>query len=141
MSRIFWDTMLFAYILEGNPVFGEPTRAAYEAFMRRGDTICTSVFTLGEVLVRPKAVKDAATYSAIRSFMRGGEIELLPFTAETAEQYSHVRAETRLKAADAIHAATAIVAQVTVFVTNDHEIRKQNIPGLPMIVGLDGKIF
>jgi predicted nucleic acid-binding protein len=133
--------MLFAYILEGNPIFGKQTREAYEAFMRRGDTICTSVFTLGEILVRPRAVKDNKTYSAIRNFMRGGEIELLPFTAETAEQYSEIRAESRLKAADAIHAASAVVAQVTVFVTNDFEIQKQNIRGLPMIVGLDGKIF
>jgi predicted nucleic acid-binding protein len=141
MSRIYWDTMLFAYILEGNKVFGQQTREAYEAFVRRGDSICTSVFTLGEILVRPRAVGDRTAYEAIRSFMRGGEIELLPFTAETAEQYSHVRALTRLKAADAIHAATAIVANVQLFVTNDQDFRKQQIPGLPLLAGLDGKIF
>ncbi len=141
MSRVYWDTMLFAYILEGNPVFGQPTREAYEKFLHRGDTICTSVFTLGEILVRPKMVKDDETYRSIRRYMRGGEIELLPFTAETAEEYSTVRARTRLKAADAIHAATAILARVDLFVTNDQEIRKQKIPGLPFIAGLDGKIF
>jgi hypothetical protein len=27
------------------------------------------------------------------------------------------------------------------FVTNDQEIRKQKIPGIPFIAGLDGKIF
>ncbi len=141
MSRVYWDTMLFAYILEGNPVFGLQTRDAYKAFLDRGDTICTSVFTLGEILVRPKMVKNEAAYSSIRQFMRGGEIELLPFTAETAEQYSSVRAQTRLKAADAIHAATAIVANVNLFVTNDQDIRKQKIPGIPFVAGLDGKIF
>jgi predicted nucleic acid-binding protein len=86
-------------------------------------------------------VKNDAAYDSIRQFMRGGEIELLPFTAETAEQYSAVRAETRLKAADAIHVATAILASVNLFVTNDRDIRKQTIPGLPLIAGLDGKIF
>lgn len=141
MSRVYWDTMLFAYILEGNPVFGQAAREAYRGFLRRGDTICTSVFTLGEILVRPRMVKDEAAYDSIRSFMRGGEIELLPFTAETAEQYSAVRAQTRLKAADAIHAASAILASVHLFVTNDLEIRKQRIPGLPLIAGLDGKVF
>jgi predicted nucleic acid-binding protein len=141
MSIVYWDTMLFAYILEANPVFGVQTREAYEAFLGRGDTICTSVFTLGEILVRPKMVKNELAYHSIRQFMRGGEIELLPFTAETAEQYSSVRAQTRLKPADAIHAATAIVAQVSLFVTNDQEIRKQKIPGIPFIAGLDGKIF
>jgi predicted nucleic acid-binding protein len=133
--------MLFAYILEGNPVFGPRTREAYEAFAGRGDTICTSVFTLGEILVKPRMVKNTEVYASIRDFMRGGEIELLPFTAETAEQYSAVRAETRLRAADAIHAASAIVAGVSCFVTNDLDIKRQRIPGLAQVVGLDGKIF
>jgi predicted nucleic acid-binding protein len=86
-------------------------------------------------------VKDDAAYGAIRRFMHSGEIELLPFTAETAEQYSSVRAQTRLKAADSIHAASAILAKVNLFVTNDLEIRKQKIPGLPLIAGLDGRVF
>jgi predicted nucleic acid-binding protein len=141
MSRIYWDTMLFAYILEGNLEFGLPTRRAYQAFTSRGDTICTSVFTLGEVLVKPQMAGNRAVYSSIRDFMRGGEIELLPFTAETAEQYSSVRAQTRLKAADAIHAASAILAKVEIFVTNDADLRKQRIPGIRFIVGLDGKLF
>jgi predicted nucleic acid-binding protein len=141
MSRVYWDTMLFAYVLEGNQDFGQATQRAYLEFLRRGDKICTSVFTLGEILVKPRMVKDAAAFDSIRRFMRGGEIELLPFTADTAEQYSSVRAQTRLKAADAIHAATAIVANVQLFVTNDQDFRKQQIPGLPFIAGLDGKIF
>ena len=141
MNRIYWDTMLFAYILEGNAVFGKATRQAYEAFLQWGDMICTSVFTLGEVLVRPRMLKDDAACDSIRRFMRGGEIELLPFTADTAEHYSSVRAQTRLKAADAIHVASAIHSKVDLFVTNDQEIRKQKIPGLPLIAGLDGKIF
>ena len=141
MSRIYWDTMLFAYILEGSSAFGQPTREAYQTFLDRGDTICTSVFTLGEILVRPRMVKDNEAYRSIRDFMRGGEIELLSFTAETAEEYSTVRAQTRLKAADAIHAASAIQSKVDLFVTNDLEIRKLKIPGLPFIAGLDGKIF
>jgi predicted nucleic acid-binding protein len=141
MSRVYWDTMLFAYILEANPTFGKRTREAYETFVNRGDTICTSVFTLGEILVRPKMVKDDLAYRSIRDFMRGGEIELLPFSAETAEQYSVIRAGTKLKAADAIHAATAILADVSLFLTNDLELKKQKIQGLPFIAGLDGKIF
>ena len=141
MSRVYWDTMLFAYILEGNPVFGPPTRKIYETLVDRGDTICTSVFTLGEVLVKPQQTKNDEICKAIRQFMRGGEIELLPFTAETAEQYSAVRAQVNLKAADAIHAATAVVAKVDLFVTNDSDFKKMRIPGIPFFAGLDGKII
>ena len=74
-------------------------------------------------------------------FMRSGEIELVPFTLEAADQYSRVRATMRLKAADAIHVATAITARADVLVTNDEGIRRQKIPSIPFVVGLDGKIF
>jgi len=141
MSRVYWDTMIFVYILESHPQFGDPVLRAYKNFAKRGDTICTSVFTLGEILVKPKAVGDIGTQNTIRNFMLGGEIELLPFNAETAEQYSSVRSQTNLKAADAIHMATAVQAKVNLFMTNDMEIRKQNLPDLPLIVGLDGQIF
>jgi predicted nucleic acid-binding protein len=141
LSRIYWDTMVFAYLLEGNAEFGPQTRAAYEAITGRGDTICTSVFTLGELLVLPKKRRDQPVISAITGFMQSGEVELLPFTADTAEQYSEVRAASRLKAADAIHVATAQLAQVNFFLTNDREIQKQKMFGIPYFVGLDGRLF
>jgi predicted nucleic acid-binding protein len=141
MSRIYWDTMLFVYILEDDAQFGQNTREAYEAITRNGDTICTSVFTVGEVLVKPKAKNNIPVCNAIRTFMRGGEIELLPFTIDTAEQYSAVRAQARIKAADAIHLASAIRARVDFFMTNDIELRKQRHATFPPMIGLDGKIF
>jgi predicted nucleic acid-binding protein len=91
--------------------------------------------------VKPQQTKNDEICKAIRQFMRGGEIELLPFTAETAEQYSAVRAQVNLKAADAIHAATAVVAKVDLFVTNDSDFKKMRIPGIPFFAGLDGKII
>jgi predicted nucleic acid-binding protein len=133
--------MVFAYLLEGNAEFGPQTRAAYETITGRGDTICTSVFTLGELLVLPKKRGDQRVISAITGFMQSGEVELLPFTANTAEQYSEVRAASRLKAADAIHVSTAQLAQVNFFLTNDREIQKQKMFGIPYFVGLDGRFF
>jgi predicted nucleic acid-binding protein len=141
VSRIYWDTMLFAYILEGNPEFGQRTREAYEAITGHGDTICTSVFTVGEVLVKPKAVNDLRAYTAIRTFMRGGEVELLPFTIDIAEQYSLVRAQTKIKAADAIHLASAIRGRVDFLMTNDLDLRKHRNAGFPPMIGIDRKIY
>jgi predicted nucleic acid-binding protein len=141
MSRVYWDTMIFVYVLESHPEFGDPVLQAYKNLIQRGDTICTSVFTLGEILVKPKAAGDIGVQNAIRDFMLGSEIELLPFDAVTADRYSSVRAGTKLKAADAIHLATAVQARVNLFMTNDQEIRKQVFPDLPLMVGLDGQIF
>ena len=141
MSRVYWDTMVFVYLIEGHPQFGAMAREAYEACLRRNDTICTSVFTVGELLVLPRRISDQTVVDALMEFMRSGEIELVPFTLEAADQYSRVRATMRLKAADAIHVATAITARADVLVTNDEGIRRQKIPSIPFVVGLDGKIF
>jgi predicted nucleic acid-binding protein len=133
--------MVFVYLLEGNPQFGEMAREAYQACLRRNDTICTSVFTFGELLVLPRRREDHRIVHELTDFMQSGEIELVPFTLDTADHYSRVRTGLRLKAADAIHVATAITARADVFVTNDEEIRRQQIGFIPFVVGLDGKIF
>ncbi|MGA8043663.1 MAG: PIN domain-containing protein [Terracidiphilus sp.] len=138
---MYWDTMVFVYLLEGNPQFAAMAREAYEACLRRNDTICTSVFTFGELLVLPRRKEDHRVVHELTEFMQSGEIELVPFTMEAADHYSRVRAGLRLKAADAIHVATAIAARADVFVTNDEAIRRQQIASIPFVVGLDGKIF
>ena len=141
MRRIYWDTMVFAYLLESHAVFEAQVRAAYDAIVRSGDQLCTSVFTAGELLVLPRRRGDQAAITAITEFLRGGEVEMIPFNWSAAEQYSILRADTRVKAADAIHLACAIDGRADVFVTNDHDVRRLRIQQLPFIVGLDGRIF
>ncbi len=141
MNRVYWDTMTFVYLLEGHMEFGPQVRTVYESITHGGDKICTSVFTVGELLVRPREKADYNAISLISKFMQSGEIELLPFAFSTAEQYGNVRASARVKPADAIHLSTAILANVKFFLTNDHDLLKLKMPGLPLMVGLDGKIF
>lgn len=43
-----------------------------------------------------------------------------------------MRATTNLKTPDALHAATAQLAYVSLFVSNDIDFR--NVPGLPLVV-------
>ena len=53
MSRVFWDTNLFIYLMEGS---GERTRTVVslrERMLARGDELYTSALTLGEILVKP----------------------------------------------------------------------------------------
>ena len=133
--------MVFAYLLESHPIFGPQVRTAYQVTVSRGDRLCTSTFTLGELLVLPKRMKNQPVITAITEFLRSGEVEIIPFSWEAAERYSTVRADTRVKAADAIHLASAIEARVDLFVTNHRALQKLRIPGMPFIAGLDGKVF
>jgi predicted nucleic acid-binding protein len=142
MSRIYWDSMLFIYMIEGNPQFGPRVKAVLEQMKRRGDTLCTSVFTLGEVLTGPrKAGAHDVVEKVRRYFLSGGQVELLPFTAAVSDRYSVVRATTSATPADSIHLACAAEAGVDLFLTHDKHLQKLLIPGIHFIAGLDAQLF
>ena len=140
MNRIYWDSMLFIYLLEANPVFGPRVQRLYEGMRRRGDILCTSIFTVGEVLTGPRKLNDSAAVSALKKFFGGKDVELLPFTLEAADRYSIIRAETRVRQADGIHLASAAASGVDLFITNDGKLRTLKIPGIRFFADLDGKL-
>lgn len=141
MSRIYWDTMLFIYFLEGEPQFGSRVREIHQEMIRRGDTLCTSVFTVGEILVGPQKMKDSAKTKELRDYFESDEIELIPFTTNTAELYSRIRADNSTLPADAIHLASAAEARSDLFLTNDKKLQRLNVPGIKFIAGLDGRLI
>jgi predicted nucleic acid-binding protein len=141
MNRVYWDSMLFIYLLEANPVFGERVQRMHEAMLRRGDILCTSVFTVGEVLTGPRKLNDAAGIGGLKRFFGSKEVEVLPFTLEAADRYSMIRAEMRVSQADGIHLATAAAAGVDLFVTNDGDLQKLVISGIRFFANIDGKVF
>jgi uncharacterized protein len=141
MNRVYWDSMLFIYLLEANPVFAKRTLKLYQTMTSRGDVLCTSVFAVGEVLTGPRLLGDLAGIDGIRKFFASGNVEILPFDYEVADRYSTVRATCRVTQAAAIHLAAAAVAGVDLFVTNDGKLRKLVIPGIRFFAGLDGKVI
>jgi len=53
VSRIFWDTNLFIYLLEGAGKPFEFTQRVMVRMAERRDDLFTSTLTLGELLVKP----------------------------------------------------------------------------------------
>jgi predicted nucleic acid-binding protein len=141
VNRVYWDSMLFIYLLEANPKFGVRVQRMYEAMLRRGDILCTSIFTVGEVLTGPRIRNDIAGISGLKKYFGGNEVEILPFTIEAADIYSVIRAETRVSQADGIHLSTAAAAGVDLFVTNDHKLQKLVISGIRFFANVDGKVI
>jgi uncharacterized protein len=137
MSRVYWDSMLFIYVIEKNPSYFPIVRMVHEAMKRRGDTLCTSIFTVGEVLVGPRKIGSQSGVDRIRNYFAGGAVSILPFTLETAEQFALIRSWTGASPSDAIHLAAAAEAQVDVFLTNDSDLLSLRIPGIPLISDLD----
>jgi predicted nucleic acid-binding protein len=141
VSRIYWDAMLFIYLLEKNPIHGPQVVKIHREMLRRQDTLCTSVFTIGEVLTGPRKTKDEPGIRGIKAFFSSGEVEVLPFDMGAAEGYSMIRADLRVTQADAIHLATAAVSGIDLFISNDRELHKLRIPGIRFMADLDGKVF
>lgn len=141
MNRVYWDSMLFIYLLEANPNFGRRVQRMHEAMLRRGDILCTGIFTVGEVLTGPRKRNDLAGITGLKEFFGSKEVEILPFTAEAADRYSIIRAEARVSQADAIHLAIAAAAGVDLFITNDSKLRKLAVPGIRFFADLDGKVL
>jgi predicted nucleic acid-binding protein len=133
--------MLFIYLLEANPTFGPRVQRLYEEMLRRGDTLCTGVFTIGEVLTGPRKRNDRPGIVALKKFFSGKDIEVLPFNLEAADRYGMIRATMRVGQADAIHLATAAAAGIDLFITNDSALRKLTVPGIRFFADLDGRVI
>lgn len=137
MSLIYWDSMIFIYVIEKNPTYFPVVKTVHEAMKRRGDTLCTSIFTVGEVLVGPRKSGSQSGVDRIRNYFAGETISILPFTFETAEQFALIRSWTGTSPSDAIHLAAAAEAHVDVFLTNDAFLLPVKIPGISMVANLD----
>ena len=141
MSLVYWDTMLFIYWLEAHPQHGKQVERIHQRMLQRGDQLCTSVFTVGEILTGPYSRGRANEVQQFHKYFASGALRVLPFSTETADRYARMRAQHKVSPADAIHLATAAVAQVDVYLTNDASLKKLSIEGIHFIAGLDGGIF
>jgi len=141
VTRVYWDSMLFIYMLEGNTTFGPKVRRILQQVSSRGFTLSTSVFSIGEILTGPRRRGSVSSVDAVKNYFLSGAVEILPFTEEAADQYSQIRAANRVTQADGIHLASAAQASVDVFFTNDHDLRKLSIPGIKLFSDLDGKVI
>ena len=141
MTRVYWDSMLFIYMLEGNPLFGPKVRRILQQISNREFTLSTSVFSIGEILTGPRRRGSISSVDAVKKYFLSGAVEILPFTEEEADRYSQIRAANRVTQADGIHLASAAQANVDVFFTNDNDLRKLSIPGIKLFSDLDGKVI
>lgn len=133
--------MLFVYWLEDHPRFARRVQQIHENMEQRSDILCTSVFTLGELLTGPVKQGAAAATQEVRDFFHSAVREVLPFTVETAERYAQIRATQRVSPADAVHLACAAHSGIDLFLTNDHRLRGMVIPGIQFTAGLDVDIL
>jgi predicted nucleic acid-binding protein len=141
VSRIYWDTMLFIYLLEDSPSFAPRTRELLARTRRRGDALFTSYLALGELMAGSqesgRAQKDEAVLSAIQEM----GFHLLPFDGGAVEPFSRLRSMQKLKIADSIHLACAASAGIDLFLTGDKQLAKLDVPGIQFIADFNNPVL
>jgi predicted nucleic acid-binding protein len=133
VTRVFWDTNLFVYLLEGGP-FAARVRQVRSRMLARGDLLLTSALSLGELLVKPQQSGEAAVRDHETTIRRIATI--LPFDATAAPRYAAIRADRTIKAPDAIQLACAASGEIDLFITNDDRLSRKHVPGVKFITSL-----
>ena len=137
MSRIYWDTMLFIYLLEGNREFGPRVHTILTRMQERKDVLLTSTLAVGELL----AGTTSAVHADVEEMLEGPYIEVAPFDMASARLFAEIRVRNRATPADAIHLACAAQAKADLFLTNDKKLIGKTVPGIQFVAGLDVNLF
>src|SRR5262249_44536224 len=94
--------------------------------------IVSSELTVLEALVGPLKSGNTILEKAFEDAFRGTEMRLLPITQPILREAARLRATTKLRTPDALHAATATGAGCVLFVTNDVGFRALASP--PIVI-------
>jgi predicted nucleic acid-binding protein len=137
LARIFWDSNLFIYLFEGHPVFGPQVKHLRRRMLHRGDRLYTSTLSVGEILVKPVAVRRSDLAEGYLTFFRRPGINVLPFDFKAATFYGRIRQDKAIRAPDAIQLACAAAADIDLFITNDVRLSDSVVPGINFITSLE----
>lgn len=141
MSRIFWDTMLFIYLTEENPLFYDRCRYVLQRSYERGDSLFTSNLVVGEILAGAEKSPFPEKTKLIQEIVRDMEFSALPFDEGAVLTFSELRAKRRLGIADSINLACAASAGMDVFLTGDKELPGLHVPGIQFVVNFETQLF
>jgi len=135
MSRVFWDSNLFIYLLEDYGALSAATAQVRQRMLERGDQLFTSTLTLGEILVKPTERGDEGLKQRYLDALATAA-SLIPFDSDAALHYAEIRKDRAIKAPDAIQLACAARARVDLFITNDARLKGKTVRGIQFIVAL-----
>ena len=96
------------------------------------EELVSSDLVLMETLVGPLKAGDTALAGAYEQLFQQAQTRLLPITHAILREAARLRATTRLRTPDALHAATALQTSCVLFVTNDVGFR--GVPNLPVVL-------
>jgi len=131
-KAIYLDANTFIYAAEAI----EPYASLLAPIFRRihaGEALgATSELTIAEVLVMPIRERRDDLHQFYEAMLYGaGPLHVIPVDRAVLTEAARLRAGSKLRLPDAIHGASARLAQCTVLVTND--LRLAAVPGVEVV--------
>ncbi len=131
-SLVYVDTQIVIYSVEKHPNYWPFLHPLWAASQAGNIEIMSSELILLETLVGPLKSGDLPLAASYEQLLTSTEIRLIPISAALLRSAAQLRAGFNLKVPDALHAATALAAGCTLFLTNDPAFRR--VAGLSCIV-------
>lgn len=129
ISRVYLDTNIFIYLLEGEARFADPVAEIFAEADARGITLVTSDFAVCECLVGAYRRDDPELIAQYEAFFAEAAqvFEILPAQSDILARAPQLAGALRLKILDSLHVASALIAGCDGFLSND--------AGIPSIKG------
>lgn len=132
-GSVYVDANAIIYRVEAVQPFFNASLPLWDSLDAGTQMVVSSELSLLEVLVKPVQQGNAFLQALFEGVLYGTPgFFCVPITRSILEIAADIRATTRLKTPDAIHAATALDAGCALFVTNDAAFRR--VPSLNVAV-------
>jgi predicted nucleic acid-binding protein len=130
-EKVYLDTNFFIYSLEEVEPWVVVARRILAALDEGACSGVTSELSLAECLVKPLELGQADLVRTYQAFLQERRFfSVVPITRDLLVEAARLRAISRIKLPDAIHAATALQRRCTSFLTNDTRL---TIPGIEVL--------
>jgi predicted nucleic acid-binding protein len=129
---IYIDTMTLIYTVERYPAYLPLLEPMWQTAQTGSIEIVSSELTLMETLVGPLKSGNNTLLNAFEQALLGTNMRLIPITHPILRDAAQLRATTKLRTPDALHAATAQQEGCVLFVTNDVGFR--GVANLPLVI-------
>ena len=132
---VYLDANGLIYSVERVEPYRTLLEPLWEAAQDGAVTIVSSPILIIEALVKPLRDGNMEIEMQYRELFQANAVRFLDASYPVFEDAARLRATTRLTTPDAIHAATALRADCSLFVTNDTDFRR--VQDLPVAVLAD----
>jgi predicted nucleic acid-binding protein len=130
-ANVYVDTAPVIYSVESHPEYVALLKPLWNRLQANAITVTSSDLLWLETLVGPYKNNNQPLINVYAELLRDS-LQLIAIDESILKSAAQLRATTKLKTPDSIHAATALSQGCTIFLTNDAGFR--NVPGLSVII-------